>query len=369
MRIPFLSFSEINKKIKREILAKFEEVFDGQWYILGERVREFEQAYAEFNRVQHCIGVSNGLDALHLSLRALGIGPGDEIIIPANTYIATLLAASYVGAKPVLVEPNRDTYNLDPLRIESVITDRTRVIMPVHLYGQACEMDNILSIAQKHGLHVVEDNAQAQGATFGGKLTGSFGICNGTSFYPGKNLGAFGDAGAVTTDSREIAESIRRLRNYGSEKKYYHEVVGYNMRLDEIQAAFLSVKLRYLMEWTREKQEIASWYNEELAAIKELVLPKIADQASHVYHLYVVKTSRRSELSDFLGKHGIGCLVHYPVPPHLQSAYKELGYKNGDFPIAEELAETCLSLPIWPGMTREMVIEVKDRINEFYAGK
>jgi dTDP-4-amino-4,6-dideoxygalactose transaminase len=365
MKIPFLSFEKTNEQIATEMANAFQRVFESKWYILGEQVKKFEESYAAFNKVEHCIGVSNGLDALHISLKALGIKEGDEVIVPSNTYIATLLAVSYTGAKPVLVEPRLDTYNINPETIEKAITSNTKAIMPVHLYGQCCEMNPIMAIAEKHNLYVVEDNAQAHGASYNGRLSGSFGHANGTSFYPGKNLGALGDAGAVTTNDASLAEKINMLRNYGSHKKYYNEVVGYNMRMDELQAAFLSIKLNYLNTWTNQRQEIASWYNEELSEVEEIILPAKTKPSSHVYHLYVVRCNRRDALQHYLAEKGIGTLIHYPVPPHLQKAYGHLGYKPGDFPIAEEIANTCLSLPIWPGMDRKSVAEVADAIKTF----
>ncbi|MXV52830.1 aminotransferase [Pedobacter sp. HMF7647] len=355
MNIPFLSFDHINKRIKSEITAAFEDFFDDAWYILGNRVKTFEEQYANFNQTGYCVGLSNGLDALHIALKTLNIGFGDEVIVPSNTYIATVLAVSYVGATPVFVEPDIKTYNLDPSLIEAAITPKTKAIMPVHLYGQACEMESIKTIAEKHNLFVIEDNAQSQGAAFKGKLTGSWGNINGTSFYPGKNLGAFGDAGAITTDDKELAEKAMSLRNYGSNKKYVNDIIGHNMRLDECQAGFLSIKLKYLREWTTQRQQIAAWYNEYLKDVPGITLPEIHKHATHVYHLYVIRTNKRDELQHRLADHGIGTLIHYPIPPHLQKAYQYLGFIKGDFPISEELADTCLSLPIWPGMTERQV--------------
>lgn len=366
MKIPFVSFSVANQQIKEEIEAAFRGFFDRAWYILGDNVKQFETEFAEFNGVEHCIGVSNGLDALHLALKALNIGLGDEVIVPSNTYIATALAVSYVGATPVFVEPDIRTYNLDPSKVEAVITARTKAIMPVHLYGQACEMDQIMAIANRHSLAVVEDNAQAQGAAFAGKLTGSWGRINGTSFYPGKNLGALGDAGAVTTNDSILAEKVFALRNYGSRQKYFNEIIGFNMRLDECQAGFLSVKLKYLPEWTTQRQQIAAWYTDALNEIAEVTLPVTAPGATHVYHLYVIRTNERDALQQHLSEKGVGTLIHYPIPPHLQQAYEHLGFQKGDFPIAEELAATCLSLPLWPGMTQADVEFVAACIGEFY---
>ena len=364
--IPFVSFEATNKKIRPEVLPAFEQFFDNAWYILGEKVKQFEMEYAHFNKVKHVIGVSNGLDSLHLALKALNIGAGDEVIVPSNTFIATVLAVSYVGATPVFVEPDIHTYNMDVSKIEAAITKMTKVIMPVHLYGQACEMERILNIAKAHSLFVVEDNAQAQGAMYNGRLSGSFGDINGTSFYPGKNLGALGDAGAITTNQDELARKVLTLRNYGSEKKYHNEVIGFNMRLDELQAAMLSIKLKYLPEWTRQRQEIAGWYTGALQGIGDIVLPSVTRLATHVYHLYVIRTRHRDKLQQHLTTHGIGTLIHYPIPPMHQQAYKNLGYNAGDFPIASHLAVTSLSLPIWPGMTKDDVLIIADKIGSFF---
>lgn len=365
MKIPFLNFSPMHSAIKAEMQEAFNRVYDSNWFVLGKEVEQFENAYTAFNQVKHTVGLSNGLDALHLALKACGVGVGDEVIVPSNTYIATVLAVSYVGAIPVFVEPNKETYNIDPKRIEAAITSKTKAIMPVHLYGQACEMTAIMELAKKYKLYVIEDNAQSQRASFDGILTGSWGDINGTSFYPGKNLGALGDAGGVTTNSDEFAKKIRVLRNYGSQKKYYNETIGHNMRLDELQAALLSVKLKRLHGWTAQRQQIAAWYDEALKDVEGIILPKIAEGATHVYHLYVIRTNKRDELQKYLHDNGVGTLIHYPIPPHLQEAYKDLGYKKGDFPIAEEIAETALSLPLWPGMTYEEVIEVTSNIINF----
>ena len=369
VKIPFLSFDAGNDRIRNEMIYAFQQVFESKWYVLGNYVQQFEKEYAAFNKVRHCVGVSNGLDALFLSLKALGVVENDEVIVPSNTYIATLLAVSYIGAIPVLVEPKIDTYNIDPEKIEAAITARTKAIMPVHLYGQCCEMKDIMAIAEKHGLFVIEDNAQSQGSSHYGQLAGSFGHINGTSFYPGKNLGALGDAGAVTTNDEELAKKVSVLRNYGSEKKYYNETIGYNMRLDELQAALLSVKLKYLDVWTKERQQIAAWYDEALKVNDDLILPVTAKEASHVYHLYVVRAIRRDELQKYLHQQGIGTLIHYPIPPHLQNAYNHLGFKKRDFPVAEEIADTCLSLPIWPGMTNKEVDYISECIHSFFRLK
>lgn len=355
----------MNAAIAADMRSAFDRVFESKWYVLGAEVDQFEQSYAAFNGTAHCIGVSNGLDALFLSLKALGIGEGDEVVVPSNTYIASLLAVTYTGATPVLVEPRTDTCNIDPDKIAAAVTPRTRAIMPVHLYGQCCEMDAIMDLAAKYGLFVVEDNAQAQGAAFNNKLAGSFGKVNATSFYPGKNLGALGDAGAITTDDSEIREKIRMLRNYGSQRKYFNEVTGYNMRLDELQAAFLSVKLKLLEKWTEERKQIADWYYQALNDVEGITLPVVAEGATHVYHLFVVRTADREGLQKHLAAEGIGTLIHYPIPPHLQMAYKSLGFKSGDFPIAERIAATCLSLPLWPGMQHAEVKLVSESIKCF----
>jgi dTDP-4-amino-4,6-dideoxygalactose transaminase len=367
MKIPFLSFEHMHQPLRARMLKTFETFYDSNYFVLGKQVEEFEQSYADFNQTSFAVGVSNGLDALHLALRALEIGEGDEVIVPSNTFIATALAVSYTGAKPVFVEPRIDTYNLNPVLIEGAITPNTKVIMPVHLYGQCCEMEAITEIAKRRGLYVIEDNAQAQGATFNGKLTGTWGDINGTSFYPGKNLGALGDAGAITTNDEKLAEKVKMLRNYGSRRKYYNEAIGFNMRLDECQAGFLSIKLKQLKEWNIQRQEIASWYMEELKSIPAVVLPVVAEYASHVYHLFVIRVNERDALQQQLAQNGIGTLIHYPVPPHLQEAYQHLGYQPGDFPIAETIASTCLSLPMWPGLKKSDIQYISKTIQSYYA--
>jgi dTDP-4-amino-4,6-dideoxygalactose transaminase len=366
MKVPFLNFAPIHEALRTEMQAAFNLVYDSNWYIMGNQLTQFEQQYSDFNQVNHTIGVSNGLDALFLALKALNIGPGDEVIVPSNTYIASLLAVTRSGAHPVLVEPDLRTYNLDPSLITPAISSKTKAIMPVHLYGQACEMESIMETATNHKLFVVEDNAQAHGASFKGKLTGSWGIVNGTSFYPGKNLGALGDAGAVTTNDESLFQTIVALRNYGSHVKYYNDMPGYNMRLDELQAAFLTVKLRHLTEWTAERQQIGKIYSDELLGIGDLILPYTHPHATHVYHLYVVRTEYRDELQQFFSAREIGPLIHSPAPPHLQKAYLNLGLNKGDFPLAEAIASSCLSLPLWPGMSIGEIEVVISTIKEFY---
>lgn len=369
MKIPFLSFELMNQTIRAEALRRFEQFFDSNWYVLGQSVLDFEQKYAQANQVNHAVGVGNGLDALHISLKVLNIGQGDEVIVPSNTYIASALAISYTGATPVFVEPRVDTYNIDPQKIVSAITTKTKAIMPVHLYGQACEMTQIQHIAQENDLRIVEDNAQAHFAEYDGKLTGSFGNINATSFYPGKNFGAFGDAGAITTHNEALAESAKIYRNYGSRVKYYNEVKGINSRLDELQAGLLEIKLPFMNTWTKMRQQIAELYNEYLQNIGDLILPLVACKATHVYHLYVIRTKYRDQLQSFLRDRGVGTLIHYPIPPHLQKAYQELDFKVGDFPIAEEIAQTTLSLPIYPGLTEVQIREITQYIKEFFDTK
>lgn len=347
-------------------MTAFEQFFDKSWYILGTAVQDFEAAYAQFNQTKAAVGVSNGLDALHIALKCLGVGAGDEVLVPSNTYIATFLAVSYVGATPVPVEPDIRTYNINPDLLEAAITPKTKAIIPVHLYGQACNMTAIMAVAEKHGLKVIEDNAQAHGATWNNQLTGSFGHINATSFYPGKNLGALGDAGAVTTNDEVLAEKAKVLRNYGSQKKYYNEEIGFNMRLDECQAAFLLVKLKRIKQWTAMRQQVAAWYDEYLQDCTAVVTPSKDSAATHVYHLYVIRTTQRDALQKHLTEQGIGTLIHYPIPPHLQRPYEFLNHKKGDFPIAEEIANTCLSLPLWPGLSKNQIELITGVIKDFY---
>ena len=365
MQIPFLSFQYRNSILKEKVLQVFEDFLDKGWYILGEHVKSFERSYAQFTDTKYCIGASNGLDALFLSLKALGIGKGDEVIVPANTFIATALAVSYTGAKPVFVEPKMNTYNIDPYLLESAITKNTKAIIPVHLFGQACEMDMIMTIARHKGLFVVEDNAQAQGAEWKGKKTSSFGDISAVSFYPGKNLGALGDAGAVNTNDKILADNVRSLRNYGSSIKYHNERIGYNKRLDECQAAFLRVFLNYLPEWNLKRQEIARWYMAALDKVDNIILPETHQDATHVFHQFVIRSNHRDKLQAYLREGGVGTLIHYPIPPHLQKCYHNLGYKAGDLPVAERISQTILSLPIWPGMTEKHVECIAMKILNF----
>ena len=366
MKIPFLNLKQINEPFEKEFELAFQDFIQSGWYILGDKVSTFEQEYCTFNKVQHTIGVANGLEALILCLKVLDIGIGDEVIVPSNTYIASWLAISYVGATPIPVEPRIESYNINPELIEAAITSKTKAIMPVHLYGQICEMEAIMAIAKKYNLYVIEDNAQSQGATYKGKITGSWGHCNGTSFYPGKNLGALGDGGAVTTNDADLARRVSVIRNYGSEKKYFNEVKGINSRLDELQAAFLLIKLKKLTEDNAKRVEAAKLYDELLAGVGDLVLPQIAQDATSVFHLYVIRSKRRDELQAYLSENSVGTMIHYPIPPHLQQAYEDLGYKKGDFPIAEEIAGTGLSLPVSPYVTKNQIKKIATLIKYFF---
>lgn len=362
--IPFVSFHPMENELNKELNAAFERVFTRSWYIEGAEDEAFEESFSKYCGVSHCVGVGNGLDALMLALKALGIGTGDEVIVPANTYIATALAVTYVGATPVLVDADIRTFNIDVNLIEEKITNRTKAIMPVHLYGQPCDMDPIIKIAKKYNLYIVEDCAQAHGAKYKGQIVGSFGDAAGFSFYPGKNLGALGDAGATVTNNEELANKIRALGNYGSDYKYHHVYLGNNSRLDEMQAAFLSAKLPHLDRMNEERRRIANLY---LAGIANdaLILPEVPDYAEPVWHIFGIRSGNRNELETFLNENGIGTNKHYPIPIHLQECYTNLGYKEGDYPIAEEISKTELSLPMYYGMTDEDIQYVIDVINRF----
>lgn len=364
MQIPFVSFLPMEKELDQELRNAFERVYSRSWYILGEEDKAFEQAFASYLGVNNCVGVGNGLDALVLALRALKIGPGDEVIVPSNTYIASVLAISYAGATPVLVEPDIDTFNINPHLIESAITGKTKAIMPVHLYGQACDMDPVMKIADKHGLFVIEDCAQAHGATYKGKKVGTFGNAAGFSFYPGKNLGALGDSGAVVTDNDELASEIRALSNYGSDYKYHHILKGINSRMDEMQAAFLSVKLPHLDRMNQERRRIADMYSSKINNPK-VILPAVNPECVPVWHIYGIRCEERDALENFLKERGVGTNKHYPTPIHLQEAYKDLAISEGALPIAEKISKTELSLPVYYGMTDEEIQYVIDSVNEF----
>ena len=353
------------QELKKELDAAYQRVMESGWYILGEEVTAFETEFAKYCETKHCIGVGNGLEALHLILRASGIGEGDEVIVPANTYIATWLAVSYTGATPVPVEPIEQTYNIDPALIEAAITSHTKAILAVHLYGQPADMDSINDIAARHGLKVFADAAQSHGARYKGRRVGSLCDATGWSFYPGKNLGAFGDGGAVTTNDDQLAERLRILCNYGSRIKYYNEVKGFNSRLDPLQAAFLRVKLPHLDEWNARRQQIAHMYLEVLAARSDLILPIIPNWAEPAWHLFVVRHLQRERLQQHLAQQGIGTLIHYPVPPHLQDAYSEMAYREGSFPITERIHKEILSLSIGPHLKHNQAKHVYKTISSF----
>lgn len=352
MNVPLLDLRSVFKELQEELDGAYRRVMQRGWFILGEEVAAFESEFAAFCGTRHCVAVGNGLEALHLILRGCGIAAGDEVLVPSNTFIATWLAVSFAGATPVPVEPDPRTYNMAPEAIERAITERTRAIIPVHLYGQPADMDPIQMIATRYGIKVIEDAAQAHGARYKGRRTGSLGLAGGFSFYPGKNLGALGDGGAITTNDDELAAKLRALRNYGSESKYQHEIKGVNSRLDELQAAFLRAKLRCLDEWNQRRRVAALGYLRSLAGT-DLVLPFVPAWAEPVWHLFVVRTGNRDTLRGLLAEQGIGTGVHYPVPPHLQAAYAELELRPGSLPIAEQLSGEILSIPMGPHLERE----------------
>jgi len=354
MTVPFLDLGDAYREIQVELESAVLASLRSGWYIGGRDVEDFEKEYASFTEARYCVGVANGLDALHLALVAMGIGAGDEVIVPTNTFIATWLAVSQSEAIPVPVEPVEFTYTLDPGKVEAAITPRTKAILPVHLYGQPADLDPIIAIAHKHGLRILEDAAQAHGARYKGKRIGGHGDVAAWSFYPSKNLGALGDAGAITTNDAELADRVHALRNYGSRVKYVNEVKGYNSRLDPVQAAVLRVKLRHLDEWNARRTAIAARYKAELAGTG-LVLPEVPEWAEPVWHVYVVQSAERDGLQKTLQEAGIGTQIHYPIPPHLQMAYRDAGYARGRFPIAESMANRLLSLPMGPQLDNACV--------------
>lgn len=365
MMVSFVDLKGSYLELKEELDAAYRLVMESGWFVLGKQLSAFEKEFADYCGAGHCIGVGNGLEALHLILLALKVGPGDEVIVPANTYIATWLAVSYTGATPIPVEPDEKTHNLDPSRIEDAITSRTKAILPVHLYGQPADMDPIMALARKCGLAIVEDAAQAHGARYKGKRAGSLADAAGFSFYPSKNLGALGDGGAVVTNDEALAERVRVLRNYGSRVKYYNEIKGFNSRLDELQAAVLRVKLRHLDDWNERRKQVAQFYLQALEGVADLVLPHVPDWADPVWHLFVVRHKERDRLQQHLKSSAIDALIHYPCPPHLQTAYSELGYTPGAFPRTERIAEEVLSLPIFPALTEPQAKHVVAKLKDF----
>lgn len=365
MTVPFLDLRAAYEELRGEIDAAVSRVTASGYYLLGPEIEAFESEYAAYTGAAHCVGVGNGLDALQLALRAMDVGPGDEVIVPSNTYVATWLAVTYSGATPVPVEPDPRTCNLDPARVADAVTPRTRAVVPVHLYGQPADMAPLLEIARERGLRVLEDAAQAQGARYRGRRVGAMGDVVAWSFYPGKNLGALGDAGAVTTDDPVLAERIRMLRNYGSRVKYVNEEQGFNSRLDEVQAAVLRVKLARLDEWNARRARLAALYREALAGT-ELTLPHVPEWADPVWHLFVVRSARRDALQRHLAERGIGTLIHYPIPPHLQGAYRGLGFGEGSFPVSEAIHREVLSLPIGPHLAEADAARVAAAVGEFF---
>lgn len=362
MKVPFVSFEIMHNEIRNEIFEKFQEVYKKNQFILGKEVENFEKEFAQFCDIDYCVGVGNGLDALYLSLKALGISEGDEVIVPSNTYIATALAVTYAGAKPVLVEPDIMTYNIGIKGLEEAITNKTKAIIPVHLYGQAADMREVLSVAKKYNLYVIEDCAQAHGALYNGKKVGTMGDVGCFSFYPGKNLGALGDAGAVITRNKDIAKKVRMLGNYGSQKKYNHEVLGNNSRLDEMQAGFLRIKLKHLQEYNVYRNRIAKRYLSEITNPK-ILLPTIGKGRTHVWHIFAVLCENKNELQKYLLEKDVLTMCHYPTPIHMQDAYK--GILQGNYPVAERIALEELSLPMFYGIEDKEIDYIIDLLNKF----
>ena len=362
MKIPFASFDVMHKEIESEILEKFKEVYKKNWYIKGTEVFEFEKEFAKYCGRSYCVGTGNGLDAIYLSLRALGIGAGDEVLVPSNTYIATALAVTYTGAKPILVEPDLNTYNMSLNGLEEAINDKTKAIIPVHLYGQAAEMDVVLKVAEKYGLCVVEDCAQAHGATYKGKKVGTFGNIGCFSFYPGKNLGALGDAGAVVTNDKNLVEKVRMLGNYGSIEKYKHKYLGNNSRLDELQAAFLRIKLKHLDSYNIARRRVAQRYLKEICN-PQIILPIVGENRTHVWHIFAIRCEQRDRFKEYLKQEGIMTVCHYPIPIYQQEAYQNI--ITGEYPISQLISKQEISLPMYYGMTDEEINYVIKKVNDF----
>jgi dTDP-4-amino-4,6-dideoxygalactose transaminase len=367
MKVPILDLKPAYQELRTELDAAYHRVMDSGWVLLGRELEAFEAEYAASVGVSHCVGVANGLEAMQLVLMALGIGPGDEVIVPSHGYIATWLAVTHAGARPVPGEPDPKTYNLDPGRIAGLITPRTKAILPIHLYGQTADMKSINAIATQHRLFVLEDAAQSHGARCDGRAAGALGGAAGVSFYPSKNLGALADAGAVTTNDSALADKLRHLRNYGSKVRYHNEYVGLNSRLSELQAAFLRAKLPRLQEWNERRAALAGRYGEQLRGVGDLVLPHVPPWAEPVWHLFVVRTGRRDALQQHLAAASVGTQIHYPIPPHLSHAYAGAGWKRGDFPLAEKFAGEVLSLPIGPHTSAQQVDHVCDSVRGFFG--
>jgi len=365
--VPLVDLKVQRASISDELNAAIQAVMDRCDFILGRDVSAFEDEFAQFCGASHCVGVASGTDALQLAMLALGVGEGDEVITAPNSFIATAAAISFAGARPVFADIDPETYTISPEAIEQAITERTKAIVPVHLYGQPADMDPIMEIAHKHGLAVVEDACQAHGAEYKGRRAGSIGDAAAFSFYPGKNLGAYGDGGAVVTNDPDLAEKVRMLRNYGQSRKYHHDFLAFNSRLDTLQAAILRVKLKHMDEWNASRRRAAATYDRLLRELG-IPAPKVADYSTHVYHLYVIRSKRRDELVAYLNSRGIGAGIHYPIPIHLQKAYSDLGYKQGDFPLAEAACGEVLSLPMFPEITDEQIEVVCDVVRSFDDG-
>ncbi|HMN18780.1 MAG: DegT/DnrJ/EryC1/StrS family aminotransferase [Ignavibacteriota bacterium] len=376
MNIPFLDLKANYNSIKSEVNAAIQQVLDNTAYILGASVQNFERDFSAAHQVKYCLGTSSGTDANHLVLWGLGIGAGDEVIVPANTFIATAWGATLCGATPVFVDCDPETYNIDPAKVEKAITKKTKAIVAVHLYGQSADLDPLIDIAKKHNLILVEDAAQAHLAEYKGKLVGGLTEAASFSYYPGKNLGAYGEGGAVTTNNEALYNKIKKLREHGQSQKYYHDILGHNYRMEGIQGAVLEVKLKYLSKWTDARRSVAAKYNEGLKNFAKVITPKEASYAKHVYHLYVIQLNDgsleksnqlRDKLKDFLTQNGVNVGLHYPIPLHMQECFKNLGYKKGDFPNSEKIAEAGLSLPMFPELTDEQINYVIEKIKEFFS--
>jgi len=355
LRIPFIDIASSYRQTRRDIQRSLKRLFQDSDFVLGRDVRSFEEKFAQYVGSPYALGVNSGTDALFLGLKAFGAGSGDEVIVPAYTYIASAFAVSYTGARPVFVDIDDRTFNLDPSRLEAAVTKRTKAIMPVHLYGQSADMDPILRVARKHGLKVIEDAAQAHGTRYNDKMAGSVGDIGAFSFYPTKNLGAFGDAGMIVTGQKALYEKIHKLRDYGRTARYEHDSFGYNSRLDSVQAVFLNAKLKKLDAWNGGRADAAGYYRQFLGDIPGVLLPQEAGYGRHVYHIFAIRVKNRDKILDGLTKSGISVMVHYPVPLHLQKVYKSLGYKRGDFPVAEKICKEVLCLPIYPQITKNQV--------------
>jgi len=368
MSVPFVDLKPQYQTIKDEVLVKINEVFEKGSYILGPEAKAFEEEFAAYCQCKYAVGVNSGTDALYISISALDIDAGDEVILPTHTFIATALCISYTGATPVFVDIEDETYNIDPVSFEKAITPKTKAVLPVHIYGQPANMDEINAIAQKHGIKVIEDACQAHGALYKNKKAGSLGDIGCFSFYPTKNLGAFGDAGILVTNDQKVYETAQMLRDYGRQGRYEHKVKGYNSRLDTVQAVVLSAKLKRLDEWSRMRQEVAAYYRECLQDAEEVTIPKVKDDRTHVYHLYVIRVKNRDQVLEGLKQKNVNALIHYPIPIHLQTAYADLGYTRGRFPVAEQVADEIISLPMFPHMTKDQVDEVCNSLKEVLKG-